>query len=130
MLAGVVQANHLRRAYYCGRSLFSVAKLVRKGHTVKDGSRLSKQWGEWMSGNAMERGALGGERDVELRGPAVSWTSSTELTHLPTSKRGTMLILKGVCSLFISLYTANAPSFSRGMCSHAFGHAISKVCVF
>ena len=34
---------------------FSAVKLVYKGHIIKDGSRLSEQWGEQMSVSVMER---------------------------------------------------------------------------
>ena len=38
-----------------------------------------------MSGNVMERGALGDGYDLELGGSAVSWTSSTESIRHPKS---------------------------------------------
>ena len=44
-----------------------------------------------MSGNAVERGALGSECDLELRGFVVSWTSSTWSTHPSTSTASVVL---------------------------------------
>ena len=72
---------------------FSAVKLVYKGHTIKDGSRLSEQWGKQMPGNAMERGALGGECDLEPRGSAFPWASYMVRPSF-TYKCGIMLILK------------------------------------
>ena len=64
---------------------FSAVKLISKGHTIKDGSRLSEQWDRQMSGSVLDgefddkelRRALDGERDLELRGCAVFWASFT-----------------------------------------------------
>ena len=62
------QANHLRRAH-CGRLLFfSTARLVGICHA---GLWELEGWtdvrGEQMLGNAMERGALRGECNLEPR---------------------------------------------------------------
>ena len=53
------------------------------------------------------RGAPGGERDLELRGSAVSWNIvDLESTHLSISTTcGIILIIKGWCSPFVPLYT-------------------------
>ena len=55
--SGVILQERDRRIVHVVRiavdHCFSAAKLVCKCHTVSDDSRLSEQWGERMSGNAM-----------------------------------------------------------------------------
>ena len=88
-------------------------------------------WGEELDGGKLY-GALDNERDLELRGPTVSWN----IVHMVNPslniymKYGIMTILKGWCSPFVPLYTPNVLSFSRGLCCHAFGHvAFENKCV-
>ena len=55
-----------------------------------------------MSGNAMGRGALGGECDLESRGFAFFWASFTWSTHhSPTTSVCAMLILRVVLALLL-----------------------------
>ena len=64
--------------------VFSPLWLVLKSHAIEGGSRLYKQWVErasWSEEPEELRGALGGERDLELSGFAVSWTPSTWSIH-------------------------------------------------
>ena len=85
-LAGEGQATRLRRTY-SGWSLFlcsswseNVMPLRTARGYLSNGVSGCQGWT-----NAMERGVLGGECDLELRGSAICWTSSTESTHFPRS---------------------------------------------
>ena len=87
-LAGKGQANRIHRMYSIA---VSPQQLIRKCHAVDDGSRLSER----MRGvkNAMERGVLDGECNLELRGSVVLWVSSAWSTHPSSSTASVVLCL-------------------------------------